>query len=250
MSGLEGKVVIITGGGSGIGKDTALKFAKKGAKVMVSDINEEAAEEVKTLIEKEGGQAGFLKADTANPADSENLVAQTEKLFSRVDIAVNNAGIGGESAPIGDYPVEEWDKVIAINLSGVFYGMKYQIPAMLKNDGGCIVNISSILGQVGFGNSAAYVAAKHGVVGLTKTAALEYSAQNIRVNAVGPGFIRTPLVEESLGEEGMRELVSAHPIGRLGESEEVADAIVWLSSGQATFVTGAYLAVDGGYLSR
>ncbi|HVK61119.1 MAG TPA: SDR family oxidoreductase, partial [Bdellovibrionales bacterium] len=159
-------------------------------------------------------------------------------------------GISGPTAPIAEYPREGWDKVIAVNLSGVFFGMRYQIPALMKNGGGAIVNIASILGEVGFANSCAYVAAKHGVVGLTQTAAIEYAAKKIRINAVGPGFIRTPLVEKSMTPEQMTALVDQHPIGRLGEAEEVAELILWLSSEKASFANGSYYPIDGGYLAR
>jgi NAD(P)-dependent dehydrogenase (short-subunit alcohol dehydrogenase family) len=164
-------------------------------------------------------------------------------------IACNNAGVGGPSAPTGDYPVEGWDKVIAINLSGVFYGMRYQIPAMLKSGGGAIVNMASILGNVGFANSPAYVAAKHGVVGLTKNIAMEYGAQNIRANAVGPAFILTPLLKD-FDDATLEWLKSKHPIGRLGKPEEVAELVLFLSSDKASFITGSYYPVDGGYLSQ
>jgi len=163
---------------------------------------------------------------------------------------VNNAGIGGPAAPTGEYPLDGWEKVIGVNLNGVFYGMRYQIPAMLKSGGGSIINIASILGQVGFAYSSAYVAAKHGVVGLTKNAAIEYAAQGIRVNSVGPGFIKTPLLDKNLSEEQMAGIAALHPIGRLGRAEEVAELVLWLASDKASFVTGSYHAVDGGYLAR
>ena len=165
-------------------------------------------------------------------------------------IACNNAGIGGPSAPTGEYPLEGWDKVIAVNLTGVFLGLRYQIPALLQSGGGAIVNISSILGQVGFRNAPAYTAAKHGVVGLTKTAAMEYADKNIRINSVGPAFIRTPLLTNALTDEQLKPIEGMHPIGRLGKSEEVAELVLWLSSSRSSFVTGSYYAIDGGYLSQ
>lgn len=177
------------------------------------------------------------------------LVTFAVETYGRLDVAVNNAGIGGESNPIADMSLEGWEKVISVNLNSLFYGMKYQIAEMLKTGGGSIVNVASILGQVGFEGSAAYVTAKHGAIGLTKTAALEYSSKNIRVNAVGPGFIETPLLN-GLDEEVKQQLVALHPIGRLGRSEEVAELIYWLSCEKASFISGSYHPVDGGYLAR
>jgi NAD(P)-dependent dehydrogenase (short-subunit alcohol dehydrogenase family) len=178
------------------------------------------------------------------------MVAAALEEYGRLDIAFNNAGIGGEAAPTGDYSVEGWQRVIAINLSGVFYCMKYEIPAMLES-GGAIVNMASVLGQVAFENSPAYVAAKHGVVGLTKNAAVEYAKQGLRINSVGPAFISTPLISAlEQNEEVENYLISLHPVGRLGEPEEVAELVIWLSSEKASFVTGAYYAIDGGYLAR
>lgn len=246
---LEGKVALITGAGSGIGEGTAMLFAKEGAKLVLSDINEEAGNKVLEEIKKNGGKGVFIKADTSLAEDSEKSVEAAIKTYGRLDIAVNNAGIGGAMAPVGEYGIEDWDKVIAINLSGVFYGMRYQIPAMLKNVSGSIINVASILGNVGFAKSAAYVAAKHGVVGLTKSAALEYSSQGIRVNSVGPGFIKTPLLEQ-LEKEQLDQIIALHPIGRLGEVNEVAQLFLWLASERSSFATGAYYPVDGGYLAR
>ncbi|MFN3840980.1 MAG: glucose 1-dehydrogenase [Cyclobacteriaceae bacterium] len=247
----DGKVALVTGAGSGIGRSTALLYAREGASVVVSDVNEQGGTETVELIKKAGGKATFVKADVSKPEDHENLVKKTIGIYGRLDIACNNAGIGGESAPVGEMTIEGWQKVIRINLDGVFYGMHYQIPEMLKQGKGAIVNISSILGQVAFGNAAAYVAAKHGVVGLTKTAALEYSSKGIRINSVGPAFIKTPLLENAGLDENVKNLlVSLHPIGRLGEPEEVAELIIWLSSDKASFVTGGYYAIDGAYLSQ
>jgi NAD(P)-dependent dehydrogenase (short-subunit alcohol dehydrogenase family) len=249
MKQLENKVAIITGAGSGIGKATALLFAKEGAKVVVSDIAEANGASAVGEIKKQGGEAFFVKADTSKPADNENLVKQTISKYGSLDIAVNNAGIGGALGLTGEYPIDGWQKVIDINLSGVFYGLRYQIPALLEK-GGAIVNVASILGQAGTKFSPAYVAAKHGVVGLTKAAALEYADKNIRINSVGPGYIKTPLVTNSLDEATLKGLVSLHPIGRLGESEEIAELILWLASPKSSFVTGTYYAADGGYLAQ
>jgi len=246
---LENKAAIVTGASSGIGRAIAVRLATAGARVVVSDVDEEGGAETVELITGQGGQAFFFEADTSKPQDNENLVKEAEKRFGALHIAVNNAGIGGPSAPVADYPLDGWEKVLAINLSGVFYGMRFQIPAMKRAGGGSIVNMASILGQVGFRGFCAYVAAKHGVVGLTKNAALEYAPQGIRVNSVGPAFIKTPLVD-SLDEKTKSGLVDLHPIGRLGEASEVAELVVWLASDEASFVTGAYYAVDGGYLAQ
>src|SRR5690606_4245322 len=196
MKRLENKVAIITGAASGIGKETALLFAKEGAKVTVSDINEEAGKKVVEEIKQLGGEAIFVKANTAKAEDNENLVKETVKAFGGLHISVNNAGVGSDFSKVGDVKLEDWQRVIDINLTGVFYGMKYQIPEMVKSKGGSVINIASILGQAGFQGSSAYVASKHGVVGLTKTGALDYATENVRVNAVGPGFIYTGLVNE------------------------------------------------------
>jgi NAD(P)-dependent dehydrogenase (short-subunit alcohol dehydrogenase family) len=250
MESLNYKVAIVTGASSGIGEAIAIQFAAEGAKVVVSDINEEGGNKVVEKIKNNGGEAVFIKADTSKPQDNERLVAETVKHFGKLDIAVNNAGIGGPAGITAEYAIEDWDKVIAINLSGVFYGLRYQIPAMLANGGGSIINMASVLGQVGTPLSPAYVAAKHGVVGLTKSAALGYADQKIRINSVGPGYIRTPLLEKNTTDEQMEALIKQHPIGRLGESREIAELVVWLASEKASFITGTYYAADGGLLAQ
>lgn len=251
MKQLENKVAIVTGGASGIGAATALLFAAHGAKVIVSDMNEKSGNEIVSRVKSNGGEASFIKTDVSNPDDCSRLVIQTLKLYNRLDVAFNNAGIGGESNTIGEMSIEGWNKVISVNLSSVFYCMKYEIQAMSKNDGGTIVNMASILGQVGFANAAGYVAAKHGVVGLTKTAAIEYSSKGIRINAVGPGFIDTPLLDAAgMDENAKSKIAGLHPIGRLGKPEEVAELVLWLSSSQSSFVSGSYYPVDGAYLSQ
>lgn len=248
---LESKIVLVTGGGSGIGRAVALAYARAGARVVVSDIAEESAQETVRLAGQAlpGAEVVFIRADTSDPAQHEALVQATLEQFGALHIACNNAGIGGELNLVGDLSVQGWRKVIEINLSGVFYAMRAQIPRMLEAGGGAIVNMASVLGQVGTARACAYVAAKHGVVGLTRTAALEYAAQGVRVNAVGPGYIDTPLLHD-LPSEARRALVGLHPLGRLGRAEEVAELVVWLSSERASFVTGAYYPVDGGYLAQ
>lgn len=247
---LENKVAIVTGAASGIGKSIAMTYAQNGAKIIVADINEEAGKEIVEVIKQHDADAIFIKTDASNPEDAQHLVNESIEQFGQINIAVNNAGIGGDSEPIADHPIESWNKTIDINLSGVFYGMKYQIPAMLKNGSGSIINMASILGQVGFATSAAYVAAKHGVIGLTKNAALEYAQEGIKTNAIGPGFINTPLLSESLEEEQFEQIKALYPEGRLGKPEEVAELALWLASDKSSFVNGAYYPIDGAYLAQ
>jgi NAD(P)-dependent dehydrogenase (short-subunit alcohol dehydrogenase family) len=245
MGEFEGKVAVVTGAASGIGRATALAYAREGGRVLVSDLNVAGAEETVGMIRAGGGEAAAIRTDVSRPEECEAMVARAVELYGRLDCACNNAGIGGEQAPVANVSVEGWNRVIAVNLSSVFYSMKYEIPAMLAGGGGAIVNMASILGAVGFAGAAGYVAAKHGMVGLTKNAALEYATQGVRVNAVGPAFIRTPLVA------GLEDAVlPLHPMGRLGTPEEVADLVLFLSSGRASFITGSYYPVDGGYLAR
>jgi len=246
---MKNKTVIVTGAASGIGKAAAQLFASAGANVVVSDIHTLEGEKFAEEICIAGGKASFFRTDVSVAAEMEALVAFTIKTYGKLDIAVNNAGIGGEQNSIAEMSIEGWEKIISVNLNSLFYGLKYQIGAMLQSGGGTIVNISSILGAVGFAGSAGYSAAKHGIIGLTQTAALEYSAQNIRVNAVGPGFIDTPLLN-ALDVQMKSELVAMHPIGRLGKSEEVAELIFWLASDKSSFVSGSYYPIDGGYLAK
>lgn len=251
MALFDGLVAVVTGAASGIGRAAALLYAQNGAKVVVSDLDEAKGNETVQLISKAGGQAAFVRSDVSRPEDCQKFVNTAIEKYGRLDMALNNAGIGGEANPTADYSVEGWEKIIAVNLSSVFYCMKYEIPAMLKNGGGAIVNMSSILGQVGFAGSPGYVAAKHGVVGLTQNTAMEYAQQGIRVNAVGPGFISTPLIAEFENDQKLNEmLISLHPMGRLGKPEEVAELVIWLSSKKASFITGSYYPIDGGYLAR
>lgn len=250
MKSLENKVAIITGGGSGIGKAIAMLYSSEGAKIVVSDIDEEGSNKVISEIKEKGGEAIFVRTDTSVPDDSKNVVEQAVKHFGGLHIAVNNAGIGGPLGPISDYPIDGWDKTIAINLSGVFYGLRYQLPAIQESGGGSIVNVASILGMAGTQNSGAYVASKHGVIGLTKASALECADKGIRINAIGPGYVLTPLVQDSLDEGTIDALVNLHPMGRLGTPNEIAELALWLNSEKASFVTGAYYNVDGGYLAQ
>jgi NAD(P)-dependent dehydrogenase (short-subunit alcohol dehydrogenase family) len=247
----EAKVALVTGAASGIGREVAQLYSANGARVVVSDISVEGGEETVSLIKESGGEAIFVKADVSKPSECEAMVEQALSHFGQLDIACNNAGITGEQNAVADYSLENWQQTIAINLSGVFYCMKYEIPAMLKAGGGSIVNVASILGLVAFAGAPAYVASKHGVIGLTASAAVEYGKQNIRVNAVSPGFIRTPMIADmESDQETHAHLVSLHPIGRLGEPEEVAELIIWLSSDKASFITGAAYPADGGYLAH
>jgi len=246
MGFLDNKVALVTGAGSGIGLAIAESYAKEGAKVIVSDINEEHGKQAVEKIKSVGGEASFVKADTSKAEEVEALIKSTVEIYGRLDVACNNAGIGGEQKLTGEYGLDSWRKVLNVNLDGVFYGCKYQLEQMEKNGGGVIVNIASIHGTVAAPLSSAYTASKHAVVGLTKNIGAEYGQKNIRCNAVGPAYIETPLLESASGD--MKEaLVAKHPMGRLGTSQEVAELVLFLSSDKASFMTGGYYLVDGGY---
>jgi len=253
MDSFKDKVAMVTGAGSGIGRACALAFARESAKVVVADIAVADGEETVRMIKAANGEAVFVPCNVAKSVDVGALMATTVKTYGRLDYACNNAGIGGPPMTSGDYREEDWRAVIDVNLTGAWLCMKYELPIMLKQGQGAIVNMSSILGKVGFATASAYVAAKHGLIGLTQTAALEYATQNIRINAVCPGFIYTPLLEKAgmqTGSEMHRLISDLHPMKRMGTSEEVASAVIWLCSEAASFVTGHALMVDGGYTAQ
>lgn len=248
---LQNKVAIITGGTSGIGRETAILFAKSGAKVVVAGRREAEGKETVDLVKAAGGEALFVKTDVAKAAEVEALVRKTVEKFGRVDIAFNNAGIEGNWMPIADQPEEDWDKVIDINVKGVWLCLKYQIRQMMKQGtGGALVNMASVAGLMGFAGSGTYCASKHAVIGLTRTAALECAKQQIRINAVCPAVIETPMADRLFGDPDVHKQITAmHPLGRTGSPMEVAEAVLWMCSDKASFMTGHYLVLDGGLLA-
>ena len=250
---LADKVALVTGGASGIGRATALTFAREGANLVIADMNEEGGQQTVHMITENGGEATFVQVDVSNATEVEAMISKAVDTYGRLDCAHNNAGIssGGQRAFTADYPEERWHQVIAINLTGVWLCMKYEIPQMLQQGVGAIVNTASVAGLVGLPYASAYVASKHGVVGLTKTAALEYAKQGIRVNCVCPGYIETPMTEQGRNDpERMAHMLASEPIGRLGKPAEIAETVAWLCSDAASFVTGHTMTVDGGYVAQ
>lgn len=243
-----GKVAFVTGGASGIGRAAALAFARESAAVVVADVSEKGNQETSRMIKDLGGHALAVSCDVSRSEDVRRALDTTIKTFGRLDFAFNNAGIEYTSQPTADVTEEEWDRILAIDLRGVFLCMKHEIPLLLQQGGGVIVNTSSVAGVKGFKGGAAYVAAKHGVVGLTKAAALDYAHLNIRINAVCPGIISTPMMDRFTGgtTEGRQAVIAQEPVGRMGTPEEIAEAVVWLCSDAASFVVGSAMIVDGG----
>ena len=249
---LQGKVVLVTGGGSGIGRATSMLLGRAGAKVMIADYVPDSAERTAKMIKEAGGEASCIGADVSITKQVEAMVNKTVETYGRLDGAFNNAGIEGKMTDTVDYPEDVFDRIMAINLKGVWLCMKYEIPAMLKAGGGSIVNTASGAGLVGVPQLSAYNASKHGVVGLTKTAALEFAQKNIRVNCVCPGLINTPMVARMIDSGGMneQEFVASEPVKRMGKPEEIGEGVVWLLSDAASFVTGHSMSIDGGFVAQ
>lgn len=254
---LDGKVALVTGGASGIGRATALTFAREGAKLVIADMQEDCGRQTAHMISENGGEATFVQVDVTNATAVEAMIATTVETYGRLDCAYNNAGISGtgiggaQRALTADYPEERWHQVLAINLTGVWLCMKYELQHMLTQGGGAIVNTASVAGLIGLPSASAYVASKHGVVGLTKTAALEYAKHGIRVNCVCPGYIQTPMTAPGMQDsDRMALMIASEPIGRMGNPEEVAETVTWLCSDAASFVTGHAMTVDGGYMAQ
>lgn len=244
-------VALVTGASSGIGSAIARRYVTQGASVVLADIENEHGELLTADLQRAGGRVIFVHCDVADPDHHQHCVESALRAFGRLDIAVNNAGVAGIGAPTGSYPLSEWKRTIDINLSGVFYGLRAQIPVMVQQGAGAIVAVASILGSVGYMQAPAYCAAKHGVVGLVKAAALDHSHQGVRINVVGPAFINTPMIASIMqDEDATRQVVARHPIGRIGRPEEVASVVTFLTSDDASFITGSYIPIDGGYLAQ
>jgi len=250
MAQFDNKVAIVTGGASGIGEAIVKELATGGGKVIVADRDQAGIDRVVAAVKAAGGAASGFALDVASAEQNAAMVAFAEKTYGGLHLAVNNAGIGGPAALTGEYPLDGWKTVIDVNLNGVFYAMRYEIPAMLKSGGGSIVNMSSILGTVGFATAVAYTSAKHALVGMTKVAAMEYAPKGVRVNAVGPGFIDTPLLSKNLDANTLKYIAGLHPIQRLGRAEEVSALTCFLLSDRASFITGSYHLVDGGFVAQ
>jgi NAD(P)-dependent dehydrogenase (short-subunit alcohol dehydrogenase family) len=250
MGSLDGKVAVVTGAAMGIGRESALIFAREGANVVVADIDVEGGLDTVAMITSSGGQASFVRTDVSVPGDVTAMVRHCVDTFGGLDCAHNNAGVTAPMAPLAEYPDDGWDRTMAVMLTGVYHCMKAEIPPMLERGGGAIVNTASGVGLVGYAHQAAYTASKHGVIGLTKVAALDYGSQGVRVNAVCPGTARTPMVERAIGRHPALEdeLKALHPIGRIADAAEIAEAAVWLCTPAASFVLGVALPVDGGYV--
>jgi NAD(P)-dependent dehydrogenase (short-subunit alcohol dehydrogenase family) len=248
---LSGKVALITGGTTGIGRDTAVLFAKHGAKIVITGRRETEGAETVNFIRAAGGEGLFVQGDVSRTADVQSMVRKTVEKFGRLDVAFNNAGIEGNWTPMIEQTEEDWDRVIDINLKGTWLCLKHEIQQMLKQgDGGAIVNMSSVAGLMGAAGAGTYVASKHGVIGLTRTAALEYATQGIRVNAVCPAVIETAMADRAFRDpEVSKRVLAQHPIGRFGKPMEIAEAVLWLSSAKASFMTGHYIVLDGGMLA-
>jgi NAD(P)-dependent dehydrogenase (short-subunit alcohol dehydrogenase family) len=250
MARFEGKVAIVTGGGSGIGEAIVKELASDGARVVVADRDQAGIDRVVASVTASGGVASGFAIDVASAERNAAMVAFAEKTYGGLHLAVNNAGVGGPSAPTGEYPLDGWKAVMDINLNGVFYGLRYEIAAMLKSGGGAVVNMASILGSVGFAGAVAYTSAKHALLGMTKVAAMEYAPKGVRINAVGPGFIDTPLLAKNLDATTLKYIAGLHPMQRLGRPEEVSALTCFLLSDRASFITGSYHLVDGGYVAQ
>ncbi|MEY3385432.1 MAG: hypothetical protein RIR53_243 [Bacteroidota bacterium] len=244
-------VALITGASSGIGRAIAHHFVKQGASVVLADIDDERGNELAAELQRTSPNVVYVHCDVACTDHHQKAVDVALAAFGRLDVAVNNAGIAGQGAPTAEYPVDEWQRIIDVNLSGVFFGLRAQLPVMIKQGSGSVIVVSSILGAVGFAGAPAYTAAKHGLVGLVKAAALDHSAQGVRINAVGPAFIDTPMIAGIVQDPAISQhIIGKHPIGRLGRPEEVAQLVYFLSSEQSSFITGAFYPIDGGYLAQ